>query len=305
MAQESPRAQIKPIVMFALMVLVAWQASPAIACSTSKENCNVTKCCVDPDLTCYEKNAEYAVCTTSCKKGVHASDVGKWKTPWSCKPLNTDDCSTAKQNCNVTKCCQDDSLTCFEKNAEYAVCTSSCKKGIHASDVGKWKTPWSCNVLKPGVPSKKTVETTITKTGEKSPKVTKVEPKAKDSKGKKKSKCGDVFDKCGGEGYKGETCCLEGCKCHKFGRYHSSCQPANGHGHKCLQEMVMVEVNDAAAEDSNLTGKGFYNAGWVTKLVAALTTVGTVTSFVVFMRRLRRRFAMHQHTVVQEEELMS
>lgn len=302
MTMADQRAQGTKVVMFALMVLAAWQASPAVACSTSKENCNVTRCCIDKKLTCYEKNAEYAVCTDSCKKGVHDDDVGKWKTAWSCTPLNRDACSTTKGNCNVTKCCQDDTLTCHEKNAEFAKCDKACVKGKHADDEPPWNTPWSCNVLTPGAPATKAVAAVakpVAKAGEK--KVSEAKPKA-DAKGKKKSKCGGVFDKCGGKGYKGETCCLPGCKCQAFGKYHSSCQPKTGHGHKCIEDLVMVEVDDAAAEDNNLRGKSFGNAGLVTQLVGALAAVGTVTSFVVFIRRLRRQCNVDGHMLMQMED---
>lgn len=289
--------------VFALILLSVGLVSPATACSDAEENCNVTRCCNDPDLTCYEKNVEYANCDTSCKKGVHDTDVGKWKTPWSCKILDRDDCSAARDNCNVTKCCKDDKLTCYEKNKEYAECMRTCRPGIHMSDAKRWRTSWSCNVLKAGLPDKKAA---IKEPENKEPdhKQDKNKPEGKDLgenklKGKKKSKCGDVFDKCGGMLYKGETCCLPGCKCHKFGSYHSSCQPITGHGHSCLQEsdLVMVEINDAAAKDTNLDR----SMGWLTasQLIATTAVVGTIISFVIFLRRARRQ---HLHIVVHSDE---
>merc|ERR1712039_274108 len=108
------------------------------------------------------------------------------------------------QNCNATKCCRDYALTCYEKHGEFAKCAKTCVKGIHKDDEAPWNTPWSCNVLKPGVPTKKTAEVTVETTSvKKESKQAESKPKEEDKKGKKGSKCGDVFDKCGGKMYKG------------------------------------------------------------------------------------------------------
>merc|ERR1719277_668083 len=105
-------------------------------------------------------------------------------------------------------------MTCFEKNAEFAHCAKTCVKGIHAEDEPPWRTAWSCKVLKPGLAAEKTTEIAGEKVSK--PATESSAKDSKDAKDEKKSKCGDVFQKCGGKGYKGETCCLPGCKCKKF-----------------------------------------------------------------------------------------
>lgn len=200
-----------------LFLLTAWVQPVDAKCSALKENCNVTRCCQNKKLTCYEKNDEFADCRASCKKGLHDDDKGQWHTPWSCQALNRGGCSKVKENCNVTKCCQDPTLTCFEKNAEFATCTTSCQPGIHPKDAKQWRTPWSCQALS-GVPI------TVMQVGS-----------MYSSSGKK---CGAAFGKCGGANYKGTTCCQPGCVCKDFGKYYSSCRPAAGHGNSCGPNQV-------------------------------------------------------------------
>jgi len=57
-------------------------------------------------------------------------------------------CSNTGENCQSTKCCNDPSLTCHEKNQWWASCKSACTPGsIDPTDPPQFQTPWSCSVL--------------------------------------------------------------------------------------------------------------------------------------------------------------
>merc|ERR1711920_1160295 len=59
-------------------------------------------------------------------------------------------CSPFDADCRGTRCHEDASRTCFEKDAHWASCLESCTPGVsQPSDVPPWQTPWTCNVLSP------------------------------------------------------------------------------------------------------------------------------------------------------------
>lgn len=56
-------------------------------CSAAGANCKSTKCCTSPGMKCYEKNAYWAGCKSSCTPGPDPYDPPKYRTPWSCRLL--------------------------------------------------------------------------------------------------------------------------------------------------------------------------------------------------------------------------
>lgn len=57
-------------------------------------------------------------------------------------------CSNKGENCLSTQCCNDPSLTCYEKNQWWASCKPLCTPGsIDPTDQPQWQTPWTCTPL--------------------------------------------------------------------------------------------------------------------------------------------------------------
>merc|ERR1719433_1404804 len=99
--------QIVATTMSLLAMLALQPALSAAQCSAVKHNCNVTKCCIDKSLVCFEKNKEFADCRTTCAPGIHDDDGKSWRTEWSCKQLSAG-CAAAFQPCGGTTgatCC--------------------------------------------------------------------------------------------------------------------------------------------------------------------------------------------------------
>jgi len=114
------------------------------SCSSASTNCMTTRCCNDPFLTCYEKNAQWASCRSTCTPGIDPTEAPEHQTPWTCAPVTRDACSSNTQNCQDSRCCQDPSMTCYEKNQYWAQCKATCTPGIDPNDPVEHRTPWSC-----------------------------------------------------------------------------------------------------------------------------------------------------------------
>lgn len=63
---------------------------------------------------------------------------------WPCVPPK---CAGQSNGCKREECCQVDSETCFEKDAGWAQCMTSCAPGIHTTDAKEYQTPWSCQAM--------------------------------------------------------------------------------------------------------------------------------------------------------------
>mmetsp|Transcript_20099 Transcript_20099/g.62899 ORF Transcript_20099/g.62899 Transcript_20099/m.62899 type:complete len:351 (-) Transcript_20099:125-1177(-) len=59
----------------------------------------------------------------------------------------------AGENCKDVGCCEDSKLKCYQKDDGWASCSSSCTPGKHDSDPKEFRTPWSCEVVKPPAPT--------------------------------------------------------------------------------------------------------------------------------------------------------
>jgi len=113
-------------------------------CATTKENCLPYGCCADAGYQCYAKDDNWGQCMMSCDPGTQQTvDKSKW---W-CAPIGprnfadykgdfipgftevepwVKNCTPLGQNCASTKCCAWTGYKCYEKNATWASCLSSC-----------------------------------------------------------------------------------------------------------------------------------------------------------------------------------
>jgi hypothetical protein len=123
-------------------------------CMPAKQDCRASRCCLDSESTCYEKNSWWAECRAACTPGIDPTDAPEYQTPWSCNvfsntPSTTvvSSCAPAKQDCRTSKCCIDSASVCYEKNSWWAECRPSCTPGIDPTDAPEYQTPWNCSVL--------------------------------------------------------------------------------------------------------------------------------------------------------------
>eukprot|EP00418_Pyrodinium_bahamense_P098278 CAMPEP_0179044886 /NCGR_PEP_ID=MMETSP0796-20121207/17898_1 /TAXON_ID=73915 /ORGANISM="Pyrodinium bahamense, Strain pbaha01" /LENGTH=631 /DNA_ID=CAMNT_0020741285 /DNA_START=48 /DNA_END=1943 /DNA_ORIENTATION=+ len=58
-------------------------------------------------------------------------------------------CTAKGDSCSKTKCCQEEGMQCYEKNAWWAGCKKSCTPGIDPEEAKKYRTPWTCKALGP------------------------------------------------------------------------------------------------------------------------------------------------------------
>jgi len=57
-------------------------------CSKSGDGCMKTGCCEDPEMTCFEKNANWSDCKPACKAGeVDPNSPKNMQSPWTCRVL--------------------------------------------------------------------------------------------------------------------------------------------------------------------------------------------------------------------------
>eukprot|EP00421_Protoceratium_reticulatum_P071916 CAMPEP_0168425054 /NCGR_PEP_ID=MMETSP0228-20121227/35131_1 /TAXON_ID=133427 /ORGANISM="Protoceratium reticulatum, Strain CCCM 535 (=CCMP 1889)" /LENGTH=502 /DNA_ID=CAMNT_0008439045 /DNA_START=61 /DNA_END=1567 /DNA_ORIENTATION=- len=103
------------------------------------ENCMTNRCCSEPGMQCYEKDAYFATCRPSCTPGIDSTDSPQYQTSWTCKALGgacTRSCATAGDNCKYSGCCNEKGMTCFEKDEFFSGCKATCEPGLDALDTG-------------------------------------------------------------------------------------------------------------------------------------------------------------------------
>lgn len=124
-------------------------------CSNDREGCLDTRCCIDPDVHCYQKNGDWAQCRRSCHNG--AVDLRSLKDPWTCNRLDvpeadaeqgfhSESCAGDGENCMASRCCRNARQGCFKKDDSWAGCRDACQEGHH-DPFGPDRTPWSCEQL--------------------------------------------------------------------------------------------------------------------------------------------------------------
>jgi len=139
-------------------------------------NCAKSRCCEKAQDTCFQKNQYWAACKSSCKAGETDSYDG---SRWDCTPLRAQTNPLVKcvktcqeergdvsscvgeclfksspgegpcakdgtEDCSKSRCCAKAGDTCFTKNAYWAACKSTCKKGEHDSFD---KSKWDCEII--------------------------------------------------------------------------------------------------------------------------------------------------------------
>lgn len=123
----------------------------AQTCSRVGEDCRSTGCCADAGFHCYSKNQWFASCRANCVAGsVDPNDPPQWSQPWDCTLIAPRVCSNAGDDCSVTGCCSDVSMTCYRKDQWFAGCRTSCTPGvINSDDPPQFRQPWNCAVVNP------------------------------------------------------------------------------------------------------------------------------------------------------------
>merc|ERR1712151_1370617 len=56
-------------------------------CAANGEDCGKSRCCMDSESRCWEKNSRWAICMLDCVPGKHKNDAKQYQTPWSCTDL--------------------------------------------------------------------------------------------------------------------------------------------------------------------------------------------------------------------------
>jgi len=72
------------------------------ACSIEGADCRSTRCCIDADLTCYEKNKSWAACKNSCDPSGD-DDAASNHTRWSCIKLIGDTTTIVEERAHATE----------------------------------------------------------------------------------------------------------------------------------------------------------------------------------------------------------
>jgi len=109
-------------------------------------NCIRSKCCKDPGMQCFTKDAYWAQCMDSCTPGPNLFDTVS-NALWECKALGertpgNSVCAKENENCVESKCCAGIGMQCFAKNSTYGLCKSTCTPGVDMSDSDE--KPWNC-----------------------------------------------------------------------------------------------------------------------------------------------------------------
>lgn len=135
-----------------------------VTCSAAGKNCTESKCCSEPGLTCFEKNAHWSSCNETCSPKMLWTGKGHngWEeqneTIWNCTVVSDSSavlpCTANGQNCAASKCCLHSGSTCFKKNEEWASCNDTCSpkmlwttKGDNSGWEEQNETIWDCDNL--------------------------------------------------------------------------------------------------------------------------------------------------------------
>jgi len=112
-------------------------------------------CCRNAGEQCFKKDAWYGECRAACDlPGWNCEAVGA-RTPATPRTKNPPaamppwafgQCSGLNQGCSESRCCLGMDVQCYEKDAYYAQCRSSCAPGPHADD---GNGNWTCKELGP------------------------------------------------------------------------------------------------------------------------------------------------------------
>jgi len=122
-------------------VVVEQEVAALPTCSAAGEDCRETQCCAEEGSHCYEKDAFWASCKTSCDPA--AADPLD-ESMWSCKVLGEVQCSASDGNCAESQCCLTPGHQCYEMNEFWAGCKAFCDPNGADDMAGKG---WTCAEL--------------------------------------------------------------------------------------------------------------------------------------------------------------
>lgn len=63
----------------------------------NKYGCRKNPSCCNDGFRCFEKDDVWSQCLTTCEPGVHYDDPWKYRTPWTCKPIDQPEEEPEKQ----------------------------------------------------------------------------------------------------------------------------------------------------------------------------------------------------------------
>jgi len=121
-------------------------------CAGTYGDCGAWQCCQTPGWKCYTKHAWYAQCRPSCARTKVEPGV-----VWDCdvlpaagegvaEPLQ---CAAEGENCRESRCCQNQDMSCYEKNRWWSSCrtTETCIPGLWEAEKGfDWYSNWTCKL---------------------------------------------------------------------------------------------------------------------------------------------------------------
>merc|ERR1711920_795761 len=127
------------------------------ACVADGQNCSLSKCCSNPDSTCFQKNDEWASCNSTCDKHYKWENNG-WvdkgsEQVWDCIVLSEEqesECAQDGQDCSQSKCCASEGKQCFRKSEFWATCNETCNpKYVWENNgwVEKGEDMWECTLV--------------------------------------------------------------------------------------------------------------------------------------------------------------
>merc|ERR1711920_825738 len=127
------------------------------ACVADSQNCSLSKCCSNPDSTCFQKNDEWASCNSTCDKHYKWENNG-WvdkgsEQVWDCIVLSEEEeseCAQDGQDCSQSKCCASEGKQCFRKSEFWATCNATCNpKYVWENNgwVEKDEDIWDCTLV--------------------------------------------------------------------------------------------------------------------------------------------------------------
>jgi len=122
------------------------------ACSADYNDCGAWQCCQTEGYKCYTKHDWYAQCRPGC-----APTKVEEGAEWECKVLTGDgqavaeplQCAADGENCRESRCCQNQDMSCYEKNQWWSSCrpTGTCVPGPWEAEAGQpWADDWSCTL---------------------------------------------------------------------------------------------------------------------------------------------------------------
>jgi len=122
-------------------------------CGGDYQACGAWQCCATAGFKCYTKHAWYAQCRPGCAPDKVEPGVATWDCDilpasgeGAAEPLQ---CAAEGENCRESRCCQNQDMSCYEKNQWWSSCRlkETCIAGPWEAEEGQpWAADWSCKL---------------------------------------------------------------------------------------------------------------------------------------------------------------